>query len=507
MNIAEWLARSARRNPNAPALFEGDRLVCDYRALGVLTTKLAGALSQCFGIGAGDRVAIFLANTPEYLPLMQAVWWVGGVIVPINYRLHPLEATWIAGDCDAKLVIADENAANDLQPLLARSALPASVVTPREIGRVASEAFASPVLREGGDLAWLFYTSGTTGRPKGVMLSHDNLVAMSLAYLSDVDDVATADAALYAAPMSHGAGLYSMVHVLRQARHVVPLSGGVDAEEILSLASSLRNISMFAAPTMVRRLVDVAKTHSTPGDGLKTCVYGGGPMYLADIIEAVDVMGPRFVQIYGQGETPMTITALSRELIRDRSHSRWRERLASVGLAQSCVDVRIANETGQPMALGEVGEILVRGATVMLGYLNQPNATAEALKGGWLHTGDLGSIDEDGFLTLRDRSKDVIISGGTNIYPREVEEVLLTHAAVRECAVVGRPDAEWGEVVVAFVTLAPGATVNPVELDALCLDQIARFKRPKAYVVLDELPKNNYGKVLKTELRARLENS
>jgi long-chain acyl-CoA synthetase len=197
----------------------------------------------------------------------------------------------------------------------------------------------------------------------------------------------------------------------------------------------------------------------------------------------------------------MTITALSRALIADRGHPRWRERLASVGTSQSCVEIRLVGPGDVPVATGEVGEIAVRGPQVMAGYWRNPEASAETLRGGWLHTGDLGRLDAGGFLTLTDRSKDVIISGGSNIYPREVEEALLLHGEVREVSVVGMPDPEWGEEVVAFVVPKTGAAIDTAALDRVCLDNIARFKRPKRYVFMGELPKNNYGKVLKTELR------
>jgi long-chain acyl-CoA synthetase len=304
--------------------------------------------------------------------------------------------------------------------------------------------------------------------------------------------------------MSHGAGLYAPIHVRMGARHLVPASGGFDAGEVLDLAAAHGPVSMFLAPTMVRRLLDAAAARGSWGEGIRTVVYGGGPMYLADIEEAVARFGPKFVQIYGQGECPMAITALSRAEVADRSHPRWRDRLASVGRAQSLVEVRVGDAAGRPLPAGEAGEIMVRGAPVMPGYWNAPEATAKTLREGWLMTGDVGRLDGDGYLTLVDRSKDVIISGGSNVYPREVEEVLLMRAEVHEAAVVGRPSAEWGEEVVAFVVPAPGAAVEPAALDAHCLGRIARFKRPKAYVVVPALPKNNYGKVLKTELRRSL---
>jgi acyl-CoA synthetase (AMP-forming)/AMP-acid ligase II len=217
------------------------------------------------------------------------------------------------------------------------------------------------------------------------------------------------------------------------------------------------------------------------------------------------VFGPRLAQIYGQGETPMTITALSKADHADRGHPRWRERMQSVGAARTDVEVRVVGDDGLELPVGEVGEVVVRGDVVMGGYWNEPDATADAVRGGWLHTGDVGSFDADGYLTLRDRSKDLIISGGMNIYPREVEEALLRHPDVRAAAVVGRPDAEWGEAVVAFVVADDGAAPPSVtDLDRTCLDHIARFKRPKEYRFVDALPTNNYGKVVKRELRDQL---
>jgi long-chain acyl-CoA synthetase len=284
-------------------------------------------------------------------------------------------------------------------------------------------------------------------------------------------------------------------------RHVIPESRGFDPDEVLNLGRQLDNVVMFAAPTMVRRLVDAAKKRGENGEGIRTIIYGGGPMYLADIKDAIATLGQRFVQIYGQGESPMTITALSREWHQATKHPRYLERLASVGTAQSVMSVRITGTDGKPLPVGETGEVEAKGAAVMLGYWNNPKANAETLKDGWLRTGDVGRLDEDGFLTLSDRSKDVIISGGTNIYPREVEEALLTHADVREVSAIGVPDPDWGEVVVACVVLEQGAVADDTKLDAHCLASIARFKRPKRYVYLDALPKNNYGKVLKTELR------
>lgn len=504
MNLAEWLAASARLRPGAPALLTGTTVDADYATFASRAAAFGAALARDYGIARGDRVALFAHNCTRYLEALYGIWWAGAVAIPINAKLHGKEAAWICSNAGASLALICQDTAGtfdeasaDLPPDLAVMAIDSEHYNRARSG----DGFTAPVARDTDDLAWLFYTSGTTGRPKGVMLSHGNLVAMSLSYLADVDAVTPEDAALYAAPISHGAGLYNMIHVRFGARHVVPESGGFDPDEVLSLGKQLGNVAMFAAPTMIKRLVEAAKRRGETGEGLRTIVYGGGPMYLADIREALSVMGQRFVQIYGQGESPMTITSLKRALHTDVDHPRYLQRLASVGTAQSVVSVRITGAGGEVLPPGETGEIEVKGSTVMLGYWNNPQANAETRKDGWLRTGDVGRLDEDGLLTLSDRSKDVIISGGTNIYPREVEEALLTHPAVREVSAIGVADPEWGENVVACVVLTDGAAADDMTLDAHCLATIARFKRPKRYVYLDALPKNNYGKVLKTELR------
>src|SRR5260221_4181915 len=333
------------------------------------------------------------------------------------------------------------------------------------------------------------------------MIVDRNLVCMSLSYFAAVDGIAPGDFVLPAAPMSHGSGVYNFPDMLAGAYQVIPESGHFEPAEIFQLCRRWRGVTMFAAPTMVHRLGAHARQQAPALDGLKTIVYGGGPMYLQDIKSALDTMGPRFAQIYGQGESPMTISAMSTLHLGGRNHTRYEERLVSVGVAQPPVEVRVADSQDRALPAGEIGEILVRGDTVMRGYWRNPDASIETLRNGWLHTGDVGSFDADGFLTLRDRSKDMIISGGSTIYPPEVQEVLLRHPAVSEVSVVGRPHADWGEEVIAFVVARPGAAISEPELDRLSLDHIARFKRPRAYPMVAALPTNNYGKVLKTELR------
>ncbi len=507
MNPAIWVERHGRRMPEVPALADGERVHATWAELAARTASTAAGLRDTFGLSPGDRVAILMRNRPEYLEALFGIWHAGLVAVPVNARLHRDEIAYILDHSGAAVVMTDEDHFDDVESLVGTVAsLEAAVVAP---GDRWDRLTASPpmplVERHPTDPAWLFYTSGTTGRPKGATLTHRNLLMMSLNYLADIDGVTAQDSILHAAPLSHGSGLYGLPHVARGAVSVVPHSGGVDGAEIAALLERWPGMSFFAAPTMVKRLADdrAILGHDLPH--LKTIIYGGAPMYLADLEDALGVFGPRLAQIYGQGETPMTITALSKADHADRDDPRWRDRMQSVGLARTDVEVRVVDDDDRELPVGEIGEVVVRGDVVMAGYWNQPEATAEALRGGWLHTGDLGNFDADGYLTLRDRSKDLIISGGMNIYPREVEEVLLGHPGVGAVSVVGRPDPEWGEAIVAFVVAADGAAPPPIEdLDQTCLDRIARYKRPKEYRFVDSLPTNNYGKVVKRELRDRL---
>jgi Acyl-CoA synthetases (AMP-forming)/AMP-acid ligases II len=493
MNILKLFQSAAKAAPHRAALLHGEKLLCTYgewlRAVRQRSSWLLG-----LGLVPGDRLVLCMGNRPEYLELMYAALWCGLTIVPVNAKLHPREVQYILDHCGAKALVTDHLAELGLGgSLLAIDvhALPSPAGLP--------EAELHPSLED--DVAWLFYTSGTTGRPKGAMLSHGNLLAMTTSYRADVEAVCADDNYVYSAPISHGAGLYTFAYAAAAACHVVPESGGFEAGEVFAIAARLGNVCMFAAPTMVGRLVDQAQHRGAKPVGFKVIVYGGGPMYVADITRAMEVIGPHFAQIYGQGETPMTITCMTRQEVNEA----WRtgdplKRLGSVGRSHSVVEVAVLGEDNAQLPVGAPGEIVVRGPTVMQAYWGDGDATAMALRDGWLYTGDVGFLDDCGFLTLCDRSKDVIISGGSNIYPREVEEVLLEHECVAEASVIGAPDPEWGERIVAFV-VARAAAASDAELDRLCVSRIARFKRPKEYVWLDVLPKNNNGKVLKTELR------
>lgn len=487
VNLFALLDQTAARFGDRGAVFCGQRELHTWARLRDRALRLGATLGK-----AGTRIAVASENRPEVVELMFGVWAGECVYVPVNYKLHPREMADIIADSGAALVFASPKTAPGLA---AATEAPVEVIGSDDYAQRFTAAPSAVPITDPAELAWLFYTSGTTGKPKGAMLSHRNLMAMTVAHLADFDAPDENCSLVHGAPMSHGSGLYIPPYVLRGARQVIPESGAFETEEFLDLCEHHPGCRAFLAPTMVQRLIQTGRPRPA---NLRTVVYGGGPMYVDSLKKALAAYGQIFVQLYGQGEAPMTITGLRRADHEDADDAT----LGSVGYPRSGVQVAVLRADGTRAGVDEIGEIVCRGDVVMSGYWNNPDATAATLKDGWLHTGDMGCFDARGHLTLRDRSKDVVISGGSNIYPREVEEALLEHPDVIEAGVVGAPDAEWGEIVVAFV-VTNGTDVDAAALDAHLLERIARFKRPKRYEFIDALPKNSYGKVLKRDLRER----
>jgi acyl-CoA synthetase (AMP-forming)/AMP-acid ligase II len=500
MNLSLGLAQIARRSPGNPAiLWDGGSL--SYGGFEDQTARIAGALRSRHGLKPGAHIGMAMENSPEFLPVLYGIWRAGMTAIPMNAKLHPRETAWILENAGARLCVATPKQAQAL----------GGVAGVPEIVATGSSDFAALLLAEAvpgvdgqpTDPAWIFYTSGTTGRPKGAVLTHRNLATMSLAYMADVDRIGPEDVRMHAAPMSHGSGIYALPFVMMGAQNLV-LGGSFEPERVFEVLARHAKVSFFAAPTMVTRLINDPVAGSTDTCGLKTLCYGGAPMYLADLKRALELFGPRLYQLYGQGEAPMTITHVTKAMHGDLAMPRRDEILASAGFPRSATEVAIVDDDWRELPHGKTGEIVLRNDCVMAGYLANPEANAQAMHDGWLRTGDVGVMDPLGFVTLKDRSKDLIISGGSNVYPREIEEVLLRDKAVRETAVVGRPHPEWGEEVVAFIVAHSGTAPEEAALDRLCLDNLARFKRPREYRFVAELPKNNYGKVLKTALREML---
>jgi fatty-acyl-CoA synthase len=486
VNIARLLDDGMARAGDRLALVQGARALT-YRELGDRVARLAAGFAG-LGLRRGDRIVLLMPNRPELVESLWAAFHGGFVAVPVNWHLHPDEVDYIVRHCRAAaVVVSDETAA-------ATRTLPDAVRVVR-VARDYEDVLApepSPAVdTTADDPAWLFYTSGTTGRPKGATLTHRNLAAMSDAYLLDLDPVADGSSYLHAAPLTHGSGLYLLPSTARGATQVIAPGTSFSARDFVALVEEHQiTHAAFLAPTMLRRVVDEARGRTLPSPSLRSVVVGGAPLYQEDLRAAVGVLGPIVVQMYGQGEAPMTITVMpAAEAL---GHP------GSCGRAFHGVQIRIADPDGEPVPDGGDGEVLVRGDVVMRGYWDNPDATAATMAQGWLHTGDIGHLD-GGYLHLTDRAKDVIITGGSNVYPREVEEVLLTHPAVREAAVVGVPDPEWGESVRAFVVAAGDPT--PGELIQYCRDRLASFKKPREVILVTELPKNAAGKILKRELR------
>src|SRR4029079_3950364 len=329
MTPAVWVARHGRMRPDDPALADGAHVHASWAAFAARTAAAAAGLRDDFGLSPGDRVAIVMRNRPEYLEAMFAIWHAGLVVVPVNARLHRDEIAYILEDSETAVAVTDPDHADDVEPLVGTvTSLRAVVVAPGERWeRIAATSPAPVVDRRQDDPAWLFYTSGTTGRPKGATLTTRNLLVMTLSYYADIDPVMPQDCILHVAPLSHGSGLYGLPHVARGAVSIVPQSGGVDGDEIAALLQRWPGTSFFAAPSMLKRLAGDPAMSAADLSHLKTIIYGGAPMYLADLENALALFGPRLAQIYGQGETPMTITALSKADHADRDHPRWRDRM------------------------------------------------------------------------------------------------------------------------------------------------------------------------------------
>jgi long-chain acyl-CoA synthetase len=496
-NLAGLLDGPSRWAAERPAVLVGERVARTWGGLAEAVARRAAGLRDRHGVGPGDAVALFASNHPAYLEALFSIWHAGGVAVPISSRLHPREAADIVDRSHADICFATADTAAGLG---AEVGVPVVVFGADEDEVLLTSEPMSPVPRGPADDAWTFFTSGTTGKPKGARLSHFNLASMSSAYLADAAAVDPSDSMIHVAAFSHASGLMALPFLARGAAQVLPPSGGFDADELFDLVAAGERSTFFVPPTQLRRL----SAHPRAGEArgkVGTIIAGAAPILPDDLRAAVGALGPVVWNGYGQGESPCTISAHGKAAIGAAVAADDEEALRSVGVARVGMIVRVVDGEDRELPAGEVGEVVVDGPTVMAGYLDMAEATAQTLRGGALHTGDLGRFDEQGRLTLVDRAKDVIITGGYNVYPREVEDVLDRDPAVAEVAVVGVADPEWGEVVAAFVVPAGDAEVDEGALDRRCLEAIARHKRPRSYSVVAELPRNPAGKVLKSRLR------
>ncbi len=509
MNLSKLLTKTARLFPDKIGLIHGSKQLT-YAQLNTRANRLASAL-QNLGISRGENIAILQYNYPEFYESLFACFKLGCGAVPINFRLHPKEFAFIIDHSEAKALILSEEFNTSIlevrkhitaaQHLITLAGAGGELLDYEKLLVEGSAEFVDADV-EPDDLAWLFYTSGTTGMPKGAMLTHRNLLAMTMNFYADIcPGFGPDDVILHAAPLSHGSGLYGLPNIGKGATNIILESKSFDPELVFKTIEKYRITNMFVAPTMIKMMIDHPAVTIYDHRSLRSLNYGGAPMLVEDLREAIQKLGPCLVQLFGQGESPMTITYLPHWDHVLEGTVVQRKRLGSAGIPRTDVEVKIFDENDNELPRGDIGEIVTRSDLVMKGYWKNPEATSDTLKNGWLHTGDMGYMDENDYLFIMDRSKDMIISGGENVYPREIEEILIRHPAVNEVSVIGVPDAKWGEAIKAVVVLVPNKTATEDELIAYCKENIAGYKKPKSVDFVEELPKNNYGKILKRELR------
>ena len=507
IHLTQSLTRIARQFPARLATICGDRRRT-YGDLAERVARLAAALRD-IGVRSGHRVAVLSLNSDRFLEIYLATWWSGAIAVPLNVRWSVSEMAYALDDSECRVLFVDDafmpmverlvGTARALRTVIHAGEQDAGPGLQRYEALIADCRGIADALRRDDDLACIFYTGGTTGRPKGVMLSHANLFGSALTGLAE-GMVGDAEIGLHAAPMFHlGNGMFMLMLMLRGGTHVVIPT--FTPEAVLAAIQDHAVTTTLLVPTMIQMVVDSPLLPTSRLGSLKRLVYGASPISEALLERAVARLpGVEFWQGYGQTEMSPLVSVLSDADHRHTDARRARRR--SAGKVAVGVEAQILTGEGRLAAVGEVGEIVVRGAGVMQGYWNDPGQTAVALRNGWLHTGDAGTFDEDGFLYVVDRVKDMIVSGGENVYSAEVENVIAQHPAVASCAVIGLPDAKWGESVHAVIALRPGQEAIGVdEIKAHCRSLIAAYKCPRTIEFRDALPLSGAGKILKSALR------
>ncbi|MBN2358850.1 MAG: long-chain fatty acid--CoA ligase [Deltaproteobacteria bacterium] len=497
VNIGHWVRKNAQIYPDKTAVKSLGRAFT-YRELSDRMNRLANGL-RGLGLARGDRVALLLLNGTEYVEAVFACSAIGLIAVPLNWRLGQDEQAFVVADCAPRVLIhhaAFEERALALQRECASiehrlAVTDAGGSSPyEELLAAAPAADAVDPAVGGDDPHLIMYTAGTTGHPKGVVLTHANCFWQSVNGWAL--GVSPKTVALVVLPLFHVGGLNGSVTPMIHVGASVLLPPKFDVAETLETIERERVSGLLAVPAVYQMMYDHPRFASTDFSSIEALISGGAPLPL-DLIRKYHQRGLEFRQGYGLTETAPGATGMGPGECLDHA--------GTAGRACLYVDLAIVDDGGHPLPPGQAGEVCVRGPNVMRGYWNRPDETASALRGGWFHSGDIGFVDDAGYLTLVDRKKDMIISGGENVYPAEIEKVLQEHAGVAEVAVVGRPDAKWGEVPVAFVVPRRGCQLTADELLAFCRDRIGRYKQPKEFFFRQALPRNAAGKVLKPELR------
>ncbi|RDD73483.1 acyl-CoA synthetase [Paracoccus versutus] len=504
MNLATFLTQAARRDPDGIALVMGEAR-WTWAEFEARTDALAHALQTRFGLQKGDRVMCQSQNCMEMMQAMFATWRAGGVWVPANFRQTPEEVAWLTESSGATLMFCnaafpDHAAACGVTTLVFGEAGFGPSVQAITAEHLGSRPQVAVVDRD--DPCWFFFTSGTTGRPKASVLTHGQMAFVVTNHLADLMPGLTGeDASLVVAPLSHGAGVHQLTQVARGVKTVLLPTERFDAAQVWDLVREWRVSTMFTVPTILKLLVEHPATVAADTSSLRYVIYAGAPMYRVDQQRALRVLGKVLVQYFGLGECTGNITVLPAHL--HEAEDGPATRIGTCGHARTGIEIQVQDDQGRELQPGQTGEICVIGPAVFAGYYRNPQANAKAFRDGWFRTGDLGHMDEAGFLYITGRESDMFISGGSNVYPREIEEKILTHPAITEVAVLGVPDPLWGEV--GWAICVAQTPVAEEELAAFLAPKLSRYKLPKRFLFWEALPKSAYGKITKKMIREELE--
>lgn len=506
MLLSDIVGLNGSKTPGKVAVVTDDRIVT-FGELRDRTNQVANAMLE-LGI-QGDRVAVLSENLPEFVEMYYGVPAAGMALTFLNYRLHPKEWAWILANAGAKVIVTQAKFLSDLEPLLPEVPSIEHVVVigePTSTSQVSYDDLVGAASAAEPDIdidedstAWLLYTSGATGFPKGAMLSHRNLIVAVLNSVIEYEPQPD-ERALIAFPLCHVSGYSVPVTHMRGGRIV--LTPMFEPELWMQMVDEHKITGTSMAPTMLNFILQHPKVNDYELSSLRGIGYGAAAMPVEILRSAIKRFGPIVYSGFGMTELGGNVLTFPKAA-HERAVNGDEHLLASCGTPMVLADVMVVDETMTECPPGEVGEIVIRGEQVLMGYFRNEEGTAKAFEGGWFHTGDMARRDEEGFFYIVDRMKDMIITGGENVYSREVEEVIYTHPAVSEAAVVGVPDEVWGEKVTAVIVLRSGATATESEIIALCRDSLAGYKKPKQVVFVDELPKTVSGKIVKRELRTQ----
>ncbi len=490
-NLAHLLTDSAERHPERPAL-KLDDTVLTYAMLNEAASRVAGLLRER-GVQPGDRVGIMLPNVPYFGVVYYGVMRAGGAVVPMNVLLKSREVQFYLSDPGAKVLFAWHEFAQPAEDGARAAGAEAIIVEPGKFEQLLEQAPAAPedLPREPSDTAVILYTSGTTGTPKGAELTHSNMLENCRHGGTELVRVSEQDVILGALPLFHSFGQTCCMNNAVRAGACLTMIPRFDPAKALEIIERDKVTLFEGVPTMYHAMLNHPDRERYDVSGLRTCVSGGSAMPVEVMRGFEEAFGCVVLEGYGLSET--SPVASFNHL--DREH-----KPGSIGTPIAGVEMKVVDEEDNELAPGEVGEIVIRGHNVMKGYWNRPDATTEVMRGGWLHTGDMARVDEDGYFFIVDRKKDMIIRGGYNVYPREIEEVLYEHPAVLEAAVIGVPDAAMGEEVGAAVVLRPDAEAGADEIRSFVKERVAAYKYPRHIWFVDVLPKGPTGKILKREI-------